>query len=537
MGRLQSAVARANTKASIPLAAAMLAASTIISSGLGFVRITLLTSYYYETYPVASDAFSIAFAIPDFMYVILVSGALSVTCIPVFNQRLGAGNKESAWKLSTSLINFMALITLVTSILIIIFADPLVRYVVGPGLDESGRSLAISMMRVVAVNPFLFAVSTVIASMQQAIGRFTFYALAPTIYNIGIIIGILFFTDGISLFGRQIFDGGIMGVALGVILGAILQLIVSSIGLMGVGFDYQFKIFWKNKGFRRVLSLLPPRSLDQGADYLILLMEMNLASRMAAGTVWAYQVASTLHMVPISFIGVAISTAAFPSMTAKLGQGRKDLFQQELRAMLRVIIWLALPVALITFFTRGYLVSFIDYTGDAKMAGLLGILALAILFRSIYHIAARSFYAQQDTRTPLYISLFAIGLNILLAVWFALGLGMEAHGLALAQSLVAAIEVGVLFVVMERRAPGLFDNVFVHAIARMASATGLMSVITYACVRMLPLTSGDQSFYVNFPKLAVIAGVSFIAYIAISRLFGLEEANPIIRRAKSLLFS
>jgi putative peptidoglycan lipid II flippase len=536
MGRVRSAVARANAKLTIQLAAALLAGSTLLSSMLGLFRDRLLNGFYYDTYPVGIDAYTVAFTIPDFMFFILVSGALSVTFIPVFNQRLGTGNKKSAWELSTSMINFMALVTLVASILIIIFAEPLVRYIVGPGLDESGRNLAISMMRVIAVNPFLFAVATVIASMQQAIGRFTFYALAPTIYNIGIIIGILFFTGGINIFGWQVFDGGIMGVALGVVLGSILQLVVSSLGLMGLGFDYRFKIYWKNKGFRQVLRLLPARSLDQGADYLNGIVEMNIASRMAAGTVRAYQQATTLHMVPINLIGVAISTAAFPKMTERLSQGRPDLFKSELQSVLRVIIWLALPVATIAFFTRGYLVNFIKNGGDALMAGLLGALAVAILFRSIYHIAARSFYAQQDTKTPLYISVFAIGLNIVLAIWLAIVLDMGAYGLAWAQSIVAFIEVMILFFVMSRRIEGLFDKVFVHAVARMLSATGFMAVITYITVQLLQLAVNDQSFLATFPKFAAIVILDLAAYVWLSRLLKLPEANPIISRFKSLLF-
>ncbi len=321
------------------------------------------------------------------MFFILVSGALSVTFIPVFNERMASGNKKSAWELSTSMINFMALATMLASILIIIFADPLVRYVVGPGLDESGRNLAVSMMRVIAINPFLFSIASVIASIQQAVGRFTFYALAPTIYNIGIIIGITVFTGGITLFGVEIFQGGIMGVALGVVLGSIMQLIVSSVGLIGLGFDYRFKIYWKNRGFRKVLGLLPARSFDQGIDYFNSIVETNLASRMAAGTIRAYQQATTLHMVPITLIGVAISTAAFPKMSERLSQGRPDLFRKELQTVLRVIIWLALPVAAIAYFTRGYIVHFIKNGGEPLIAGILGILTIAILFRSIYQLA------------------------------------------------------------------------------------------------------------------------------------------------------
>ncbi len=476
MGRVQSVVARANRKLTVRFAAALIAGSTFASMIFGFVRMRLLNANYYDTYPVGYDAYIAAFLLPDFMYFILVSGALSVTFIPVFNQRMAAGNRKSAWELSTSLVNLMALATLVASILIIIFAEPLIRFVIAPGLSESGTALAISMMRVIAVNPFLFAVATVIASIQQAVGRFTFYALAPTIYNIGIIIGIVFFTGGINLFGWQVFEGGIMGVALGVVLGSIMQLIISCIGLAGLGFDYRFKIYWKNKGFRKVLSLLPARSLDQGMDYVVGIVETNLASRMAAGTLAAYNQAVMLMMAPINLIGVAISTAAFPTMTERLSEGKTDLFKSELRTVLRVIIWLSLPVAIIAFFTRGYLVNFINPTGDTLMAGLLGALTVAILFRSVYYIAARSFYAQQDTKTPLYISFFSIGLNIVLAVWFTTGLNLGAYGLAWAQSIMAAVEVFILFTVMSVRLGGLLDKIFWSGVWRMMSATGFMAI-------------------------------------------------------------
>jgi putative peptidoglycan lipid II flippase len=257
---------------------------------------------------------------------------------------------------------------------------------------------------------------------------------------------------------------------------------------------------------------------------------------MAAGTVRAYQQATTLHMVPINLIGVAISTAAFPKMTEHLANGRPDLFKRDLQTILRVIVWLALPVATVAYFARGYLVNFIMNGGDPLIAGLLGTLVVAILFRSIYHIAARSFYAQQDTRTPLYISIFAIGLNIALAVWFTTSLKMGPYGLAWAQSIVAAVEVAILFAVLIKRIPGLFDKVFVHAIGRMASATGFMALITYVTVQLLQLQSADQSFLATFPKFGVIVAVSGMAYLWFSKLLKLSEADPVISKIKSLFF-
>lgn len=543
MGRVQNIVARANQRLSVQLAAVLLAGSTFLSLLLGLFRERLLNSNYAANavtgssgYPAGLDAYTVAFLIPDFMFFLLVSGALSVTFIPVFNDRIEKGNKKSAWELSTSLVNFMALLTLLASILMIVFAEPLVRYVVGPGLDESSRALAVSMMRVIAINPFLFAISSVMSSIQQAIGRFVFFALAPITYNIGIIIGLTVFTNGIYLFGNQIFEGGIMGVALGIVLGSMLQLIISAIGLIGLGVDYRFKIFWKNKGFRQVLRLLPPRSLDQGIDYVNSIVETNLASRMVTGSIRFYNQATTLHMVPINLIGVAISTAAFPQMSERLSQGRADLFKSELQTILRVIIWLALPTATIAFFARGYLVSFLFNGGQPVVAGLLGILVVAILFRSIYHIAARSFYAQKDTKTPLYISIFTIGLNVTLAIYFTQGLNMGIYGLAWAQSIVAAVEVAILFTIMSSRIPQLFDAVFVHAVARMVSATGFMALVTYASVSLFALTKADQSFTTTFPKFSIIVIVSFAAYVAICRLMKITEASLVVDRLNQFIF-
>ena len=543
MGRVRSTVTKINQRLNVKLAATILAGSTLLSSLLGFFRDRLLNSAYMPSengalagYPVGLDAYTAAFMVPDFMFAVLVSGALSVTFIPVFNERWVKGNKQSAWQISSSMINFMALITMAASVLIIIFADPLMKYLIAPGLSESGHALAVSMMQVIAVNPFIFAVAAVIASIQQAVGRFMFCALAPMLYNVGIIIGTVWFTGGVNLFGWQIFDGGIMGVALGVVLGSFLQLIVSAVGLAGLGFDYNFKIYWRNKGFRKVLSLLPARSVDQGMDYVVSLVEVNLASRLADGTVRAYQQALTLHMMPINLIGVAISNAAFPQLTEHLGEGRNDLFQKDLRSLLRIIFWMALPVSVVIFFTRGYVVHFIRNGGNQLIAGILGCLVVAILFRTIYHMAARAFYARQDTKTPLYISIFSITLNIILAIVLSMVLKMGAYGLAWAQSTVAVLEVVVLLAVMNRQMPKLFDMTFVRAIFKMIIAGTVTGVVCYIAVLIMPFRYHDDSFFSAFPKFVIISLVSFGTYAAASRWLKLPEIDPILVRLKKVLF-
>ena len=534
--KFKSIVAMANARFSIKASAVILASSTLVSALLGIFRDRLLNSYYLDTYPTGIDAYTAAFTIPDFMFFILTSGALAVSFIPVFNQRLVTGNKKSAWELSSSVLNLMALVTLIASILIMIFADPLVRYVVGPGLDEPGTILAINMMRVIAINPFLMSIATVLSSIQQAVGRFVFYALAPAVYNIGILIGIVFFTNGINIFGVQIFEGGIMGVAIGVVFGAVLQVIISLIGLFGHGVDYEFKIYCKNHGFRSVLKLLPARSLDQGIDYVNTIVNTNLSSRMGAGAMRSYQQATSLHQMPVNLIGVAISTAFFPQMTEQLGEGKEEEYYATFRAALRTIIWISLPVAVIAFFARGYVVSFIKNGGDPLIASVLGTLVVAIFARSVFHIASRGFYAKQDTKTPFIVSIVAVGLSTLLAIFFTMA-GFGPEGLGYAQSIGALLEIVILIGLLQKASKGkLLSKTFLKGFLKMLFASVITGAVAYSMTKFFPLRSSDVSILATLPKFLLISLVSVIAYIVSGYFLGLPEVEPIVKKIKKILF-
>lgn len=534
--QFRSVVAMANSKLSVKYAAILLSLSTLISALLGIFRDRLLNSYYLDTYPTGIDAYTAAFTIPDFMFFVLTSGALAVSFIPVFNQRLISGNKKSAWELSSSILNLMAVVTLISSILIMILADPLVRYIVGPGLDESGTILAINMMRVIAINPFLFSIATVLNSIQQAVGRFVFFSLAPALYNVGILIGITVFTNGINLFGLQLFEGGIMGVAIGVVFGAILQIFISLIGLFGLGFDYQFKIYWKNLGFKTVLKLLPARSLDQGIDYIYSILTTNLSSRMGKGALRSFQQANSLHQMPVNLIGVAISTAFFPKLTEETNNEDTTKFDDVFRRALRMIIWISLPVSVIAYFARGYVVSFVKNGGQPIIASVLGSLVLAIFAQSIFHIASRGFYARQDTKTPFVVSIIAVGFTMILSIIFSI-IGLGPDGLGWAQSIGAVLEIFILLFLLQKKSrQNLLNKGFWTAFIRMLIATIVTSISAYVLTKLLPLRATDNSVFVTIPKFFVISLVSLGIYGAASFLLDLEEVQPFFEKLNKILF-
>lgn len=524
---MQKFLRRANKKLTVGWAAALLSGMSLISMALSLFRERLLNANFGVD-SLDLDAYRVAFKVPDFMFIVLVSGALSVTFIPILNERLSHGNKKSASELTSNLINFLARITLISSILIFIFADPIIEHLLAPGLEPEGQQLAALMMRIIAINPFLFAISAVITSVQQAVGRFFFFALAPAIYSFGIIIGIVFLAP----------EFGIIGVAYGVVIGSIAQLLVGSIGMIGLGFNYTSEINWRNQGFKETLKILPQRSVDQGMDYFNNLVEISIASRLRVGLINAWEVAFTLHYVPINLIGVAISTAAFPQMTERISQGRPDLFKKEFVRVLRILVWLALPVVVVAYFGRGYLVRLLVAEGNDTIANLLGLLVVAMLFRAIFHLVSRSFYAFKDTRTPLIVSVYAIALNVILAIFLVLpiGFGLGIAGLAIAQSVVAVVEVTILLSIMQKRHDKIFTMELAKVILRMILAAAGSAFIMYFLVLLFPLRITDIGFFALVPKFSIIVFITLISYVALSYILRLSEPKPIIDRLLKFIF-
>jgi putative peptidoglycan lipid II flippase len=518
---MRKIIARANKQITVGWAAALLAGSFLTSALLGLLRERLLLANF-GVGPTL-DSYYIAFSIPDLIFYLLISGALSVTFIPVLSEYFTKNQRKLGWELSSSLMNLLGLSTLAASILIIIFAPWLVGIIYG-GNDPAVLERATDLMRLVAVNPFLFGIASVVASMQQTVGRFFFNALSPIFYNLGIIGGTLFLAP----------TYGIKGVALGVGLGAIAQLLIQLVGLVGLDYHYSWRINWRHPGLKRVLLTLPARAFDQSIDRLMSIIERFLASFLFVGAITAYQTAFTLRNVPITLIGAAIATAAFPKFSA-LASGRPELFRATFIKVVRAIVWLSLPAASIAFIMRGYLVRLLLGSGSAVIATVLGWLTFSIVFRAVFQATTRAFYAHKDTRTPLIISAVTLVLNVALAFLLVERHGI--YGLAMAQSAVAALEVLMLFVMLEKRLGRLFSWPLWADLGRMAVATTGMSVFTYLLVsRVFPLLARDAGFFALAPKFGLIVLLSAIFYVCLSTALRLRETRPIIDALSRIVF-
>lgn len=516
---------RANQRISLTGAAVLLVAATLFGQLLGFMRVQIINGNFNSVGNITTDAYFAAFKIPDFFFYAIAAGALGVAFMPFLADKLEHGDRRSVWNLTSSLLNLMGIIMAGVGVILFVFAEPLLKLVVQDNLGPSQMDDAVMIMRIVAFNPLLFTISGILTSLQQTFGRFFFYALSPIIYNACIIISVYVFKDNI----------GISGLGYGALAGAILQLLVVLLGLTGMRFKYKPGINWQSLDFRRMLKQLPPRSVDQGIDAINSIVETNRASTLGRGAITFYENAYTLHLVPILLLGNTIATAAFPRLNDRLSQGRPDLFRKDFLTVLRVMIWIILPVAVLTFFARAYLARLIFKNIAPDIALILGFLVGAIIFRTLYAIISRYFYSYKDTKTPLFVSLFAIALNIYLAFTLSRPTSYGITGLAMAQSIVAAFEVVVLLAIILIRDSRMFSYDFWSGVVRTLSVTGFTLLTTYIMVTLVPLLATDRGFITLGTKLLLIVVPTLVVHFGVSSLFGLEEVRPVTRKIKQII--
>lgn len=522
---MNSLLQRANRRVSWGNAALLLVTSSFGAQLLGFLRTKLVNANFSPTGPHSTDAYFAAFNIPDFFFYTIAAGALGVAFIPVLTDRLSKNDKKGAIDLSNSLLTLLVMVMAVVGVIMYFFAGPLIHHIVAPGLSPEQTKTATEIMRLIAFNPLLFTISGVLTGYQQSIGRFFFYAVAPIFYNLTIIISIYIFKDNI----------GLVGLGIGALGGAIIQLAIVLLGLFGLKFTWRPKILWQNKEFKSILRNLPPRSIDQGIDQIESIAETNFATKLGSGNVTYYNNAYILSTAPILLIGSAITTAVFPRLTSRLSANRPDLFRKDFIKILRLLLWISSPVVVVSFFARGYLARLIFSRGSEQISLVFGFLCGAIFFNIIYALLSRWFYARKDTLTPLYVSLFIIALNIVLAYSLSKPTNYGVSGLAIAQTLVAAIQVSILFVIIFRKDPKIFDRYFWSGVLKIASVTGFSVLAGYIAVSFLPLEITDRGFITLGAKLSFITLITFVVHFGMSFLFGVEEVQPVYERVKRFI--
>ncbi len=402
-----SIFSRANN--SIVGAGWILSIAALASAVLGLFRTRLLLDLYGVG--IETDIYNFAFIIPDLVYFLLISGAISAAFIPVFIGYLGKDEKE-AWRVAQSFFLTAVLSVIFIAAILFLFMPYLVDFF-ARGFDEQAKESAVLLSRIMLLSPIFFGIGAVFSGILQSKRQFLVCALAPLLYNLGIIIGILFFTK----------FWGIEGLAWGVAFGALIQMLIQAPFVFKAGFSFANFRFAK-QAVQRIIKLMIPRSFSLGAQQINILVITSLASTISAGSITIFINSYNVNMLLVGVIGVSFATALFPEMSEAYSKKDFKRYLSSFSHIFRGILFLVLPSSVAMFVLREHIirliygVDMVTWDDTRLMAASLGLLSFGVFAYSLSPVFVRAFYAMRDTKTPLFASLLGVVSNIALSAAF-----------------------------------------------------------------------------------------------------------------------
>ncbi len=427
----------------------VLGSLTVIGKLIGLLRDRILAGQFGASTEL--DVYYAAFRIPDLVFNLFILGATSSAIVPIFIEYYQR-EKAGAWRVAQNFLNVMVAAVAVLSLFVLIFAQP-IAHLIGPGFNPGEIVILANLMRIMLLSTLVFAISTILGSILHALQRFLVYALAPVFYNLGIIVGAIYLVPLFENWGYH----GIYGLGFGVVLGALLHLLIQLPVALKEGFRFRAVFDLSDHGFRRMITLMIPRTLALGAYNIGLTIVTGIASLLGSGSITVLNLATNLQYVPISVIGISLATAIFPQLSSHAATRDLAEFKKKLNHALKVTLLLTGIIAVIGFVFRQLIVNIIFQVGNFEeadrilTASVLGIFMFSVMANSLIHIISRAFYAFQNTKTPFLTALFSIILNIGLSYILGLQLGMGVRGIATATVIAYNINFLLLYVLFRRR--------------------------------------------------------------------------------------
>jgi putative peptidoglycan lipid II flippase len=539
----------------------ILTGAFVVSRVFGLLR-TLLFAFVFGA-GATSDAYLQAFFIPDFIFNVVAGGALASAFIPVFTKYMAGDNDEkSAWHIASAALNLAIAIMIVLALLAIISAGQIIPLYNPKPTTESPQvyaahiNLIISLARIMLLQAIVLGGGVIVTSILNARQHFLLPAIGTVLYNVGIIIGLL---PGVYLAyhgQRSDLTFAAYAATWGVVLGAILQVAIQIPGLVKVGMRYTFSFDWRHPGVIQIGRMMVPRIINAAMlyfsifvdRYLIMYLGVLYAADLVNGLVTQYYQALQILLLPLGIFGMAVSTAAFPTLAENVAKGRFDrlrsIIQETLRSILFLsipssvgLIVLGLPIVQVLLEHGAYNLQSAIYT-TFPLAGF----AIGLAGLSSVEILTRSFYALRDSVTPVIVSvlqfIFKIALSLILinmAVW---GPQWGTFALALSTSIAGTLEAIVLIWLLNERIGGLQLRALANFVGRIILAALTMGVgvfiIRFALDHVLVTTRegvglGIGGSLLALIKLSIELFVGVFIYIRVARRLGIEELGPVKR--------
>lgn len=496
----------------------------IISNLVGLFAKTLTARFFGTS--VQSSAFFAANRFSEILFNLVAGGALGSAFIPVYTGLLVKEEKQKSWQLASSIINIVTLVLILLSVLTIFFSHSVVRYVLAPGFNDVETVLTARLLRIQVLSSIIFGMSGLVMAILNSHQRFFLPAIAPAMYQVGWIFGLIILSPGM----------GIDGLAWGVVLGAGMHFIVQIPQLLRVkDWRYQAILRLKMPEVREVARLMAPRLLGVAIIQLNFLLNTYLASFQMVGAITAISLAFPLMIMPEAAIAQSIAIAALPTFSALVAKGNLDEMRQTLASTLRAVILLAIPASVGLVVLRVPIVQLL-YGGNAFDTRSVELVAWALLWYAVgllghglVEVSSRAFYSLHDTRTPVIVGVGTMAANLGLSFFFTdlfTRLNWMPHGgLALANSTATAIESIILLVLMRRKLKGIAARRILDAVWKSIVASGCMVVV----IQLVKFFLGQSSDTVRTLISIVLGIVSYFAVLVIFRIPEIKKVFVMIR--------
>jgi putative peptidoglycan lipid II flippase len=411
----------------VPPGAVLLGVLTFAAYAAGLVRDRI----FARTYGAGAelDAYNAAFVLPELLLDVLVASGLTAPFVPIFTT-LGRDDPDAPPRFAQTVLTLAVGVTALMSLILLITA-PWTVELVAHGFDEANRARYLDLFRLMLITPIVFAASIALGEVLVAERHFVYYALAPILYNVGIVLGTVLLHDRI----------GIAAAAVGAVLGSFLHLGIRLIGIRRTTVRVRFRLDLRMPAIREFLRLMVPKMVSHPIEPLTFLFFTRVASTLVAGSVTAVSFARNFQSVPVALIGVAISLAAFPTLSAAWADGNRSGFARQVRnagvtvALVSVVAAIGLmvvgPLAIEVLLGGGAF----DAEDVALTATVLGAFALAVPFDALGHLLARSLYATHNTLLPLGCALAGFGVTVLTTLALVDSVGIVAIPLGFAAGL------------------------------------------------------------------------------------------------------
>ena len=487
----------------------------IISRIFGFARYRILASYFSKD---QLDIFFASFRIPDLVFELLITGAITSSLIPIYI-RFSKDEKERAGIMS-SIFNSI-LIILIIAICILLPLMPLIVPAITPGFHGEKLRLVIlfSQLLLMGQLPFL-VVGNFFTGMAQAKKQFLVTAIPPIIYNISIIIATLFFASTMGLYAP----------VLGVVAGAVLFTLVQLPAVVEELKDYRLRII-PHQGVKEFFRMMGPRLLTIMVSQIDATIDLTLTTLLGSGAYTIFYFAQHLQLLPVSVIGMSFGQASLPYLSEMIESRKKEDFSRIITESLLNILFLTTPIAVYFIFARTPLVRMFfggerfDWEATVQTAFLLSYFALSIPLHSIYYLLTRCFYALLDSKTPFIASIIGVVVNTAVSLVVILVLHMPVWSLGISFSLSMALQVGILFILLQKKAQFNIAS-FMFSFGKIIVAAIVSAPVPYVLIKLMDNLLLDTTRTINIFFLLVVSVLTyFLLYLFVSWFIGVRELS------------